>query len=82
MFHSLPSTLLNTQTITTNSECIIFRPEDLDVKVEGNSIVITAKQELPEAGGVRTRVFEQKVNLISPPSSSPLSLSSSPSRPE
>ena len=39
----------------------IFRPEDLDVKVEGNSIVITAKQELPEAGGVRTRVFEQKV---------------------
>merc|ERR1711988_798203 len=26
-----------------------YKPEDLDVKVEGNSIVITAKQELPEA---------------------------------
>jgi len=35
------------------------------VKVEGNSIVITAKQELPEAGGVRTRVFEQKFSLPS-----------------
>ena len=42
-----------------------IRPEDLDVRVEGNSIVITAKQEIPEAGGVRTRVFEQKVSYIS-----------------
>merc|ERR1711988_1200224 len=42
-----------------------YKPEDLDVKVEGNSIVITAKQELPEAGGVRTRVFEQKFSLPS-----------------
>merc|ERR1711963_925772 len=42
-----------------------YKPEDLDVKVERNSIVITAKQELPEAGGVRTRVFEQKFSLPS-----------------
>ena len=31
--------------------------------MEGNSIVITAKQELAEAGGVRTRVFEQKFSM-------------------
>merc|ERR1712038_183526 len=42
-----------------------YKPEDLDVRVEGNSIVITAKQEIPEAGGVRTRVFEQKFSLPS-----------------
>merc|ERR1712168_1520769 len=42
-----------------------YRPEDLDVKVEGNSIIITAKQEIQEAGGVRTRVFEQKFSLPS-----------------
>merc|ERR1712038_810046 len=40
-----------------------YKPEDLDVRVEGNSIVITAKQEIPEAGGVRTRVFEQKFSM-------------------
>ena len=31
--------------------------------MEGNSIVITAKQELAEAGGGRTRVFEQKFSM-------------------
>jgi len=35
------------------------------VKVEGNSIIITAKQEIQEAGGTRTRVFEQKFSLPS-----------------
>ena len=40
-------------------------PEDLDVKVEGNSIIITAKQEIQEAGGSRTRIFEQKFSLPS-----------------
>jgi HSP20 family molecular chaperone IbpA len=29
------------------------RPEELDVKVEGNNIIITAKQEIQEAGGTR-----------------------------
>merc|ERR1712241_470500 len=42
-----------------------YKPENLDVRVEGNSIVITAKQELTEAGGVRTRVFEQKFSMPS-----------------
>merc|ERR1711970_990391 len=42
-----------------------YRPEDLDVKVEGNSIIITAKQEIQEQGGTRTRVFEQKFSLPS-----------------
>eukprot|EP00092_Neocalanus_flemingeri_P064371 GFUD01078117.1.p1 GENE.GFUD01078117.1~~GFUD01078117.1.p1 ORF type:complete len:466 (-),score=143.71 GFUD01078117.1:92-1489(-) len=42
-----------------------YKPEDLDVKVEGNTIIITAKQELQEAGGTRTRVFEQKFSLPS-----------------
>merc|ERR1712106_226930 len=36
-----------------------------DVKVEGNTIIITAKQELQESGGTRTRVFEQKFSLPS-----------------
>ena len=44
---------------------IFSRPENLDVRVEGNSIIITAKQELTEAGGVRTRVFEQKFSMPS-----------------
>merc|ERR1712106_21241 len=42
-----------------------YNPEDLDVKVEGNSLIITAKQEIQEAGGSRTRVFEQKFSLPS-----------------
>merc|ERR1712051_1012787 len=42
-----------------------YKPEDLDVKVEGNTIIITAKQEIQEVGGVRTRVFEQKFSLPS-----------------
>merc|ERR1711892_1176742 len=42
-----------------------YSPEDLDVKVEGNSIIITAKQEIQESGGTRTRVFEQKFSLPS-----------------
>jgi len=40
-----------------------YNPEELDVKVEGNTIIITAKQEVQEAGGTRTRVFEQKFSL-------------------
>ena len=35
------------------------------MKVEGNTIIITAKQEIQEVGGVRTRVFEQKFSLPS-----------------
>ena len=35
------------------------------MKVEGNTIIITAKQELQESGGTRTRVFEQKFSLPS-----------------
>merc|ERR1711892_65464 len=42
-----------------------YSPEDLDVKMEGNSIIITAKQEIQEEGGTRTRVFEQKFSLPS-----------------
>eukprot|EP00095_Tigriopus_kingsejongensis_P000586 snap_masked-scaffold372_size192401-processed-gene-0.29 protein:Tk00586 transcript:snap_masked-scaffold372_size192401-processed-gene-0.29-mRNA-1 annotation:"lethal essential for life l2efl" len=44
-------------------DCQHYKPEELDVKVEGNSIIITAKQEVKEAGGTRTRVFEQKFSL-------------------
>jgi len=40
-----------------------YNPRDLDVKVEGNSIVITAKEEIQEPGGTRTRVLEQKFSL-------------------
>lgn len=44
-------------------DCNRYKPEELDVKVEGNTIIITAKQEIKEAGGTRTRVFEQKFTL-------------------
>ena len=35
------------------------------MRVEGNTIIITAKQEIQETGGVRTRVFEQKFSMPS-----------------
>ena len=44
-------------------DCQHFKPEELDVKVDGTTIIITAKQEVKEAGGSRTRVFEQKFTL-------------------
>ena len=46
-------------------DCQKYSPEELDVKVEGNTIIITAKQEIKEIGGTRTRVFEQKFTLPS-----------------
>jgi HSP20 family molecular chaperone IbpA len=46
-------------------DCQKYKPEELDVKVEGNTIIITAKQEVKEIGGTRTRVFEQKFTLPS-----------------
>jgi HSP20 family molecular chaperone IbpA len=46
-------------------DCQQYKPDELDVKVEGNSIIITAKQEVKETGGTRTRVFEQKFTLPS-----------------
>merc|ERR1712142_180926 len=42
-----------------------YKPDELDVKVEGNNIIITAKQAVQEAGGTRTRVFEQKFSMPS-----------------
>lgn len=56
-----------------------YKPEDLDVKVESNQLVISAKQETREAGGgTRTRVFEQKFSL--PPGVDPASVKSSLTR--
>jgi HSP20 family molecular chaperone IbpA len=46
-------------------DCQQFKPEELDVKVDGHTIIITAKQEVREVGGTRTRVFEQKFTLPS-----------------
>ena len=44
-------------------DCQHYRPEELDVKVEGNTIIIAAKQEIKEQGGTRTKLFEQKFTL-------------------
>merc|ERR1711971_718817 len=56
-----------------------YKPEDLDVKVENNQLVISAKQETKEAGGgTRTRVFEQKFSL--PPGVDPASVKSNLTR--
>ena len=41
-----------------------YSPEDLDVRVEGGHLIITAKQETREgAGTTKSRVFEQKFSL-------------------
>ena len=41
-----------------------YSPEDLDVRVEGNHLIITAKQDTKEgAGTTKSRVFEQKFSL-------------------
>jgi len=42
-----------------------YKPDELDVKVEGNNIIIVAKQTVQESGGTRTRVFEQKFSMPS-----------------
>lgn len=39
---------------------IFFRPEDLDVKIDGQQLCVTASQDVGEGGGGRTRVFEQR----------------------
>ena len=44
-------------------DCQHYRPEELDVKVEGSTIIIAAKQEIKEPGGTRTKLFEQKFTL-------------------
>ena len=41
----------------------LHRPEDLDVKVENNQLIISARHETREASGTKTRVFEQKFSL-------------------
>ena len=41
-----------------------YSPEDLDVRVEGGHLIITAKQDTKEgAGTTKSRVFEQKFSL-------------------
>jgi len=42
-----------------------FKPEELDVKVDGTTIIIIAKQEVKESGATRKRVYEQKYTLPS-----------------
>merc|ERR1712106_386536 len=40
-----------------------YKPDTLDVKVEGNYLVISAKEEIKESGGIRTKSFEQKFSI-------------------
>lgn len=46
-------------------DCKHYKPEELDVKVDGHTIIITATQQVKENAGTRTRVFEQKFTLPS-----------------
>ena len=46
-------------------DCNHYKPEELDVKVDGHTIIITATQQVKEAGGTRNRVFEQKFTVPS-----------------
>ena len=45
--------------ITFNGH-ISFRPEDLDVKIDGQQLCVTASQDVGEGGWGRSRVFEQR----------------------
>jgi HSP20 family molecular chaperone IbpA len=63
IFH--PRVKYDDGTVRSSLDCQKYKPEELDVKVEGNTIIITAKQEVKEIGGTRTRVFEQKFTLPS-----------------
>ena len=38
----------------------LLRPEDLDVKIDGQQLCVTASQDLGEGGSGRSRVFEQR----------------------
>lgn len=60
-----PRVKYDDNTFQISLDAQMYRPDDLDVKVEGNNIIITAKQEVKEAGGTRTRVFEQKFSMPS-----------------
>ena len=46
-------------TVTINIH-FIFRPEDLDVKIDGQQLCVTASQDVGEGGCGRSRVFEQR----------------------
>ncbi|XP_040578901.1 uncharacterized protein [Lepeophtheirus salmonis] len=51
--------------VTISLDCRKFRPEELDVKVDGSNIVVMAKQEIKESGGTRKRLFEQSFSMPS-----------------
>jgi len=55
-----------------------YRPDDLDVKVENNNLIISAKHEIRENNEIRTKVFEQKFSL--PPGINPESVRSNLTR--
>ena len=38
----------------------LFRPEDLDVKIDGQQLCVTASQDVGEGGWGRSRLFEQR----------------------
>ena len=38
----------------------LLRPEDLDVKIDGQQLCVTASQDTGEGGSGRSRVFEQR----------------------
>ena len=52
---------------------IVFRPEDLDVRIDGDQLCVTANQAV--GGDHRSRVFEQKFSL--PPGVRPEDVQSS-----
>jgi len=60
-----PKVVYDDEKFQITLDCQHFKPEELDVKVDGTTIVIIAKQEVKESGATRKRVYEQKYTLPS-----------------
>merc|ERR1712241_994560 len=58
-----PKVVYDDEKFQITLDCQHFKPEELDVKVDGTTIVIIAKQEVKESGATRKRVYEQKYTL-------------------
>merc|ERR1711971_1504449 len=60
-----PKVVYDDEKFQITLDCQHFKPEELDVKVDGTTIVIIAKQEVKGSGATRKRVYEQKYTLPS-----------------
>ena len=62
-----PNMVYDDERLTIEIDVRDYKPEDLDVKIDGNELCVTASQDVKDAasGHSRQRVFEQKFSLPS-----------------